>query len=460
MTTETNVINEEKINEILKATINPDARHVRAVLDKAKEKKGLELEDVGCLVNLSGPDLLKELFETAGKIKNEIYGERIVFFAPLYVSNYCVNDCDYCNFHASNKALPRKKLDFDEIKQQIEFLLNAGHKRVLVEFGEDPAQNTIDYVCKIIEKIYSIKTDKGSIRRINVNISATGAEDYRKLKSSKIGTYQIFQETYHKKTYEMVHHGPKADYERQITAHCRAFEAGIDDFGVGVLFGLYDWRYEVLALVSHAQYMEKKYGVGPHTISVPRFCPAQTVTYKPEYPVSDNDFLKLIAVLRMAVPYTGMIISTRERPEIRKKAFKLGISQASAGSVTTPGGYGKEDSRDFQFQLHDRRPLAEVIENILEDKYLPSFCTACYRSGRTGEAFMALSKPGEIHDLCRPNGLLTFAEYLEDFADAGLYEKGQKIIKLYLGKIENNAIREKTQQCLSRIKEGKRDLYL
>ncbi len=458
MITGNNIVNEERINEVLKATVNPGAQRIHDILDKAKEKKGLELEDIGCLVNLTEPVLLQELFDAAGKIKNEIYGERIVFFAPLYVSNYCVNDCEYCNFHSSNKELVRKKLTFDETEQQIKCLLNMGHKRVLVEFGEDPANN-IDYACQIIEKIYSVTTDKGSIRRINVNVAAASTEDYHKLKSAKIGTYQIFQETYHRKTYEMLHHGPKADYERQITAHIRAFKAGIDDLGVGVLFGLYDWRYEVLAIVSHAQYMDKNYGVGPHTISVPRFCPAQTVTYKPEFPVSDNDFLKLIAILRLAVPYTGMIISTRERPEIRKAAFKLGISQASAGSVTTPGGYGKEDSKDFQFQLHDRRSLAEVIENILEDKYLPSFCTACYRSGRTGEHFMELSKPGEIHNFCRPNGLLTFAEYLEDFAQDRLYKKGYEVINYYLNKMGGNDLGKKTKESLEKIKQGKRDLY-
>lgn len=453
------IVDEEKIHQILQSTINPERDCIHDILDKAKGKKGLDLQEVGYLVNLTKPDLLQELFDTAGKIKNEIYGEGLVFFAPLYISNYCINDCEYCNFHIRNKKLKRKKLTFDEIKQQVKFLLNMGHKRVLVEFGEDPVRNDIDYVCQAIEKIYSVKTDKGNIRRINVNISAKTIEDYQKPKSSKIGTYQLFQETYHRKTYEKLHHRPKADYERQITAHFRAFEAGLDDLGIGVLFGLYDWRYEVLSIISHAQYMDKEYGVGPHTISVPRFRPAQTVTYEPEYPVIDSDFLKLIAILRIAVPYTGMIISTREKAEIRKIAFKIGISQTSAGSVTTPGGYGKEDSEDFQFHLYDRRSLSEVIEDILEDKFLPSFCTACSRSRRTGEDFMALSKPGEIHNFCRPNGLLTFAEYLEDYATDGLYQKGKEVIRFYLNKIENKSLKREVASRVERIKNGERDLY-
>ena len=456
------VLEEGKIFGILEKTKKTVSLNTyKNIFVKAREKKGLELEEIGCLLNISDPGLKQELFDTAAFIKEQIYGERLVFFAPMYVSDYCINDCDYCNFQAKNRKMSRKKLTLDEAGQQTEFLINMGHKRLLLEFGEDPANNTIEYVTEVIKKIYSVKTNKGNIRRLNVNIAATTKEDYKKLKEAQIGTYQLFQETYHRETYKSVHHGLKADYDRQFTAHERAYESGLDDFGLGVLFGLYDWRFEVLALVTHAQYLEKKYGVGPHTISVPRFCSAQTVTYKPRFPVSDDDFLKVIAILRLAVPYTGMIISTRERSELRKTAYKIGISQTSAGSVTSPGGYGKPDGTgaQTQFELHDRRSLSEVINDVLDDKFLPSFCTACYRSGRTGESFMELSKPGEIHSYCRPNGLVTFAEYLEDFADGELYKKGHGVISYYLNKIENETMRNKVRQYLSDIKTGNRDLF-
>jgi len=457
------MIDTQKITNVLEKTSKVDNKIIVSILEKAKEKKGLEIEEVGYLVNLKDKELIQELFNIAGRVKEEIYGERLVFFAPFYISNFCINDCEYCNFHTRNRKLSRKKLLLDEVEQQVKYLIDMGHKRLLLEFGEDPVNNNIDYIVEVINKIYSIKTEKGNIRRLNVNISATTVENYRKLKEAKIGTYQLFQETYHRQTYEKLHHGPKADYNRQITAHNRAFEAGVDDLGLGVLFGLYDWKFEILGLISHAQYLDKKYGVGPHTISVPRFQPAPTVTYKVEYKVSDEDFLKLIAILRLAVPYTGMIISTRERPEIRRFAFKIGISQTSAGSVTSPGGYGRKNNQEGQFELHDHRLLAEVIEDILEDKLLPSFCTACYRSGRTGANFMNLSKPGEIHNFCRPNGLLTFAEYLEDFVrhrrKNGIYEKGYKVINFYLNKIENMNLHKQIQERLIKIKQGQRDLY-
>lgn len=452
------IIEENKLHALLKDALFPQAAKIRAVLKKAQKKKGLSLQEAALLVNVKESSLLRELFETAGRIKKEIYGERIVFFAPLYVSDYCVNECAYCSFHAGNKALKRKKLTLKEVEAQTKFLIDMGHKRVLVEFGEDPAHNTIEYIVKVIERIYATKTAKGNIRRINVNIAAATLADYKKLKAAKIGTYQLFQETYHRRTYETLHKGPKADYERQITAYDRALEAGLDDIGLGVLFGLYDWRFEVLALLAHAQYLDKKYRIGPHTISVPRVQPAPSVAYQPSYRVSDDDFLKLVAILRLAVPYTGMIISTREREEIRTKAFKIGISQASAASCTTIGGYGKRAAAP-QFVIQDERPLKEVIEDIIEDGFLPSFCTACYRLGRTGEAFMDISKHGEIHTFCRPNGLLTFAEYLEDFGSGKLYQKGQRLIGYYTEKIKNKLLQQKTRERLEAIKHGKRDLY-
>ncbi|MEW6027229.1 MAG: [FeFe] hydrogenase H-cluster radical SAM maturase HydG [Planctomycetota bacterium] len=458
MKTAQSIINEEDLSRTLSESPNPTPTAVRNIIAKARMKKGLTVKEMAHLVNIQDKSLLRQLFDTAALIKQEIYGERLVFFAPLYVSDYCVNDCEYCNFHTRNKGLARRRLTLDEVAEQTKFIINHGHKRILLELGEDPAHNDIDYVVDVIDKIYSVKTPKGNIRRVNVNIAATTADDYRKLKGAKIGTYQLFQETYHRPTYERLHKGPKADYDRQITAHTRAFEAGVDDVGLGVLFGLYDWRFEVLGLVAHAQYLDKTYGVGPHTISVPRICPASSVTYQPEYPVSDDDFLKIIAILRMAVPYTGMIISTRESPEIRKSAFKIGISQASAGSVTTTGGYGK-DTRQPQFTVHDNRSLEEVIREVIKDRMVPSFCTACYRSDRTGERFMKLSKPGEIHKFCRPNALLTFAEYLYDCTTNGITEQGFKLIEEYLGQIEEKPLQDETRRRMVDIKNGKRDLY-
>jgi len=451
------IVDVSRIFQILKETANPEENIIREILKKAGQKKGLSLADAGYLVNCQTPRLRQDVFSLAAEIKKEIYGERLVFFAPLYVSDFCVNDCAYCNFHIRNQELKRKKLSLIEVAEQTRLLINMGHKRLLLEFGESPF-NDIDYVVSVIRTIYSVQTKKGNIRRVNVNIAATTEENYRRLKSAGIGTYQLFQETYNPEIYARIHRGPKADYDRQITAHDRAFAAGLDDLGVGVLFGLYDWRFEVLGLLAHSQYLEKRYGVGPHTISVPRFRPAPSVDYQPDYPVSDADFLYLIAVLRLAVPYTGMILSTREKPEIRQAAFRIGISQASAASVTEVGGYGQKQ-RQGQFQIFDERSLNEVIAAALADNLLPSFCTACYRRGRTGQHFMELAKPGEIHQFCRPNGLLTFAEYLQDFADQKTYEAGQKVIEQYLQQIENPSLRQQTRDRLEKIKHGERDLY-
>lgn len=447
---------------ILHETRAPSKSRAAEIIGKARSKKGLTLPEVGCLVNLSAggpdPELLRQLFRTAAAIKQEIYGPRLVFFAPLYVSDYCLNNCAYCNFHASNTALVRRKLSLPEVAEQTRFLISQGHKRILLEAGEDPVHNPIDYIVEVIRKIYSVRTNKGNIRRINVNIAATTVENYRRLKAARIGTYQLFQETYHPKTYEQLHCGPKADFERQLGAPRRAFEGGIEDVGLGALFGLYDWRFEVLALVAHSQHLERTCKVGPHTISVPRLRPAPTVTYQPACPVSDDDFLRLIAILRLALPYVGMIISTREPPEIRRKAFQIGISQASAGSVTITGGYGQQGQQP-QFAIADERPLQEVISGVIVDKLIPSFCTACYRSGRTGERFMKLAKPGTIQQFCQPNALLTFAEYLANFTMNGLQEKGWRLIDEYLNAIPDNALRLETRRRLAFIRSGVRDLY-
>jgi 2-iminoacetate synthase len=451
------VFDEDKIYKILNEEGEPLEYRVNEILKKAALKKGLELDEVGCLLNVEDVKLVERIFEVAKKIKRDIYGERLVFFAPLYVSSYCVNDCEYCGFHCRNTA-PRNKLSMEELEEQVRFLEDMGHKRLVLEFGEDPNNAPIDYVVDVIKKIYDTKSGNGEIRRVNVNIAATSVKNYKKLKDVGIGTYQLFQETYHRKTYEALHKGPKADFERQLFAHNRAFEGGLDDVGLGVLFGLYDYKFEVLGLVSHAKYLDKKFGVGPHTLSVPRFQPADSVTSGPEYPVSDNEFLKIVAILRLAVPYTGMIISTREGPEIRAKAFDIGISQTSAGSKTSLGGYGKESELD-QFSVSDHRNVEEVLMGILKQDLLPSFCTACYREGRTGKEFMEIAKPGNIHNFCRPNAIFTFQEYLEDYAKEDLKKLGTVVLEKYLEQIPDEKVKEETKKRLERIKAGERDLY-
>lgn len=432
---------------------------IKKILDKGALKKGLTPEETGILCNALAKGDVEKIFALASKIKEEIYGERLVLFAPLYISNFCVNECAYCGFHLANDKFKRRRLSDAEIVEETKCLIGMGHKRVLVEFGEDPDHNSIDYICNAIRTVYSVKTSRGSIRRVNVNIAATTVENYRRLKAENIGTYQLFQETYHRKTYEAVHKGPKGDFDRQLSAHSRAREAGLDDLGIGALFGLYDWKFEVVELVRHARRMEKELGVGPHTISVPRLKKAPGTFFKPEHPVSDSDFLKLVAVLRIAVPYTGLILSTREPPELRRKAFKLGISQASAASATFPGGYSEKTLVGKQFSVQDERTVDEVIKSVINDGLIPSFCTACYRVGRTGEYFMEFAKSGDIHKFCRPNALLTFAEYLEDFGDGETRKKGAKLIKKYLAEIGDEQTKEETKKRLADIKIGKRDLY-
>jgi 2-iminoacetate synthase len=463
------IVDTPRVSEILSACISSgDPSAASAVVERARDKKGFGVEDAAKIIGALGdPDFDRRLFEAAASVKKDIYGERLVFFAPLYLSNRCANDCAYCNFKSAHSALKRADLSVEEITRETASLLSMGHKRLLLESGESP-EFGVERVTEAIRAIYSVKTRFGSIRRVNVNIAATSTENYRKLKSAGIGTYQLFQETYHPAAYADVHpRGPKSDYIRQITAHDRAFEAGIDDVGLGVLFGLYDWRFEALCLIEHATRLEKKHGVGPHTISVPRFRPADGVEYAPRYAVSDEDFLRIIAILRLAVPYTGLIISTRERPDIRAKAFGIGISQASAASATGVGGYGVRASgtaksvgaKAGQFAVSDERPLADVVASALKDGLLPSFCTACYRRGRTGEKFMELAKPAEIHNFCRPNAILTFAEYLEDFAAPAVYRKGMAVIEKTLAAVEDAAMRQNTRSALDRIKNGERDVY-
>lgn len=448
------IVDEKRIEKAL-ADARRGAGEAGKLVAKAREKKGLEVEEAAVLL-AAGESCSETLFSAAAEVKKEIYGSRLVLFAPLYLSSYCVNDCAYCGFHASNPAA-RKKLSLEEIAGQTRVLEAMGHKRLLLEAGEHP-ENTVDYVVDAIKTIYSTKGPRGeSIRRINVNVAATNTEDYARLKEAGIGTYQLFQETYHRETYEKLHKGPKADYDRQITAPDRAFEAGIDDVGIGALFGLHDWRFEVLALIAHAQYLERKHGVGPHTISVPRLKPAPTVCFEAS-PVSDDEFLRAIAVLRLSVPYTGMILSTREAASLRHKAFEIGISQASAASVTEPGGYGKASASATQFELADHRSLDEVVLALCKQGFLPSFCTACYRSGRTGCDFMELAKKGEIQDLCTPNALLTFKEYLEDHATPAARQEGTKVVESQLERLAGKT-RSEVEARLKRIEAGERDLF-
>jgi len=452
-------IEENKLHAILGNTANPSASAVAGILEKGRRLEGLSPEEAFLLINTVDQDAAKAIVETASYIKNAIYGDRLVFFAPFYLSNYCVNYCDYCGFHASNKS-PRKKLTMDEIREQAGFLIDMGHKRLLLELGEDPDNNSIDYLLEAIDAIYSVKSGKGGIRRVNVNIAATTVENYKLLKSKGIGTYQLFQETYHRETYEAIHKGPKSSYERQLNAMNNAFEAGIDDVGLGALFGLYDWRFEALALITHARFLANTFGVGPHTISVPRFRPASTVEMPPAHPVSDDDFLRLIAILRIAIPYTGIIITTRERPEIRGIAFRTGVTQASAASSTAPGGFGnKRPKESQQFELADKRTLDEIAVSVMNQGFTPSFCTACYRKSRTGNAFMDLAKPGDIKEFCQPNSILTLMEYLEDNASLESRAIGLDMIKKSLAEIDNGTIRKRTEERLERIKHGERDLY-
>ncbi|MBI5561325.1 MAG: [FeFe] hydrogenase H-cluster radical SAM maturase HydG [Deltaproteobacteria bacterium] len=454
-------IDEKRIHEAIEAAARPSSEAVAALLAKGRSLAGLTMPEAALLLRAEGEEARSAIFETASYIKNAIYGDRLVFFAPLYLSNHCVNDCAYCAFHAANGAA-RKKLTQDEIRRETERLIEMGHKRLLIEAGEDPVNNPFDYVLESIDTVYSVKTPKGEIRRLNVNVAATTVENYRLLKAKGIGTYQLFQESYHRPTFERMHRGPKADYERQLHAMDKAFEAGIDDVGIGVLFGLYDWRFETLGLITHAEYLSKKFGVGPHTISVPRWRTAATVHIAPEFLVSNAGFLRLIAVLRIAVPYTGMIITTRETPEIRQAAFRIGISQTSAASSTAPGASGAATGNGAvaQFELSDKRSLDEIALSVMRQGFTPSFCTACYRKRRTGSAFMDIARPGDIHEFCQPNGILTLLEYIEDIASPESRAAGMEIIKKSLEAIENPAIRRETEERMERIKQGERDLYL
>ncbi|KJS48505.1 [FeFe] hydrogenase H-cluster radical SAM maturase HydG [Desulfosporosinus sp. BICA1-9] len=470
-------IYDQEIKDLLQQGKQATTAQVRMIIAKARAAKGLTPLEVAVLLENEDAELTGLMYEVAAEIKQRIYGKRIVLFAPLYLSDHCINSCVYCGYKRDNKFI-RQKLTMEQIKGEVKVLEGMGHKRLALEAGEHPEECPIEYVVDCLKTIYDIKFANGSIRRCNVNIAATTVEEYRLLKDAGIGTYILFQETYHWETYQKMHPaGPKADYDWHTTAHDRAMTAGIDDVGFGVLFGLYDYKFEVLGLMMHALHLEQRFGVGPHTISVPRLRPARGVDYETfPYLVSDEEFMRLVAIIRLAVPYTGMIASTRERPELRDRLLSIGISQISAGSCTGVGGYIKEaekqdktttdhpavtnQEKSPQFEVEDHRSPDEVLYSVCNSGWLPSYCTACYRQGRTGDRFMALAKSGEIQNVCQPNAILTFKEYLLDYASPETQKVGEETILKHLQEIKSEKIRNYTEEALKRLELGERDIYL
>jgi len=435
---------------------------VDQILDKARERKGLSHREASLLLACEDEEKNQEIYALAEQIKKDFYGNRIVMFAPLYLSNYCVNGCVYCPFHAKNKHIPRKKLTQEEIRREVIALQDMGHKRLALETGEDPVNCPIEYVLESIKTIYSIQHKNGAIRRVNVNIAATTVENYRKLKEAGIGTYILFQETYHKESYEKLHPtGPKHNYAYHTEAMDRAMEGGIDDVGIGALFGLELYRYEFAGLLMHAEHLEAVHGVGPHTISVPRIRRADDIdpdTF--DNGIDDDTFAKVVACIRIAVPYTGMIISTRESKQCRERVLHLGVSQISGGSRTSVGGYVEEEPEEessAQFDISDNRTLDQVVNWLIEMGYIPSFCTACYREGRTGDRFMSLCKSGQIQNCCHPNALMTLKEYLEDYASEDTRQKGEALIRKELENIPKEKVRKIVEKNLTEIEQGQRD---
>lgn len=435
---------------------------VDQILDKARERKGLSHREASLLLACEDEEKNQEIYALAEQIKKDFYGNRIVMFAPLYLSNYCVNGCVYCPFHAKNKHIPRKKLTQEEIRREVIALQDMGHKRLALETGEDPVNCPIEYVLESIKTIYSIQHKNGAIRRVNVNIAATTVENYRKLKEAGIGTYILFQETYHKESYEKLHPtGPKHNYAYHTEAMDRAMEGGIDDVGIGALFGLELYRYEFAGLLMHAEHLEAVHGVGPHTISVPRIRRADDIdpdTF--DNGIDDDTFEKVVACIRIAVPYTGMIISTRESKQCRERVLHLGVSQISGGSRTSVGGYVEEEPEEessAQFDISDNRTLDQVVNWLIEMGYIPSFCTACYREGRTGDRFMSLCKSVQIQNCCHPNALMTLKEYLEDYASEDTRQKGEALIRKELENIPKEKVRKIVEKNLTEIEQGQRD---
>lgn len=457
-------INHEEILDTLKyAEENKHNKElIASLIEKARLCKGLSHREAAVLLECDIDELNQEMFKLAKEIKQKIYGNRIVMFAPLYLSNYCVNGCVYCPYHAKNKHICRKKLTQEQVREETIALQDMGHKRLALEAGEDPVNNPIEYILECIDTIYSIKHKNGAIRRVNVNIAATTVENYKRLKDAGIGTYILFQETYHKENYEQLHPtGPKHNYAYHTEAMDRAMQGGIDDVGLGVLYGLNLYRYDFVGLLMHAEHLEAVFGVGPHTISVPRICPADDIDVGDfSNAISDDIFKKIVAVIRIAVPYTGMIVSTRESEASRKAALELGVSQISGASSTSVGGYVEkepEEENTAQFDRSDTRTLDEVVNWLLELGYIPSFCTACYREGRTGDRFMSLAKTGAIANCCQPNALMTLKEYLVDYASDETRKNGEKVIAEELEKIPAEKVRNIAREYISEIEGGKRD---
>ncbi|MGU9103060.1 [FeFe] hydrogenase H-cluster radical SAM maturase HydG [Clostridium perfringens] len=458
-------IKDDEINSLIAKgkELVSDKELVREIIEKSKSTEGLTPEETAVLLNLEDKELIEEMFKAARQVKEKLYGKRLVVFAPLYVSNYCVNNCTYCGYKHCNDELKRKKLNKEQLIEEVKVLESLGHKRIALEAGEDPVNAPLDYILDCIKSIYSIKFDNGSIRRINVNIAATTVENYKRLKDAEIGTYILFQETYHKPTYERLHvSGPKHNYNYHTTAMHRAREAGIDDIGMGVLYGLYDYKYETLAMLMHAMDLEETTGVGPHTLSVPRIRPAENVSLE-NYPylVDDEDFKKIVAILRLAVPYAGLILSTREEPGLRDEIIALGVSQVSTGSCTGVGGYSEsyiDPEEKPQFEVGDHRSPVEMIESLMEAGYIPSYCTACYREGRTGERFMDIVKSGELYKICEANALITLKEFIDDYGTDRTREIGDKLIKKSIDEIDNESFRKSVEEKINKISNGTRDL--
>ncbi len=460
-------IDDEKIWNEIKEGENADKSEIRDIIAKSKSKVRLNPDETAKLIGVNDDELLDEMFKAAREIKEDVYGKRIVFFAPLYVGNKCMNNCVYCGFRRDNKSIVRKTLTMDELKEEVRILESKGQKRLILVYGESDDYDA-DFIAETMRTTYSVKEGKGEIRRVNINAAPLDVEGYKKLKKAGIGTFQIFQETYHHETYKKLHPqgDRKSDYLWRLSGLDRAMEGGIDDLGIGALFGLYDWRFEVMGLLYHTIHLEEKYnGVGPHTISFPRIEPAIDVpfTLNPNYRVSDKDFKKLVAIIRLSVPYTGMILTARENPKVRKEVIPVGVSQIDAGSRIGVGGYAEYEHgyipEKEQFQLGDMRSLDEVIREICELGCIPSFCTAGYRCGRTGERFMALAKPGKVHNYCMPNAILTFKEYLLDYASEETKKAGEKAIEKNLNDLSPDR-KEMVMQKLKLIEDGKRDVYI
>lgn len=458
-------IKDDEINSLIAKgkELVSDKELVKEIIEKSKSAEGLTPEETAVLLNLEDKELIEEMFKAARQVKEKLYGKRLVVFAPLYVSNYCVNNCTYCGYKHCNDELKRKKLNKEQLIEEVKVLESLGHKRIALEAGEDPVNAPLDYILDCIKSIYSIKFDNGSIRRINVNIAATTVENYKRLKDAEIGTYILFQETYHKPTYERLHvSGPKHNYNYHTTAMHRAREAGIDDIGMGVLYGLYDYKYETLAMLMHAMDLEETTGVGPHTLSVPRIRPAENVSLE-NYPylVDDEDFKKIVAILRLAVPYAGLVLSTREEPGLRDEIIALGVSQVSTGSCTGVGGYSEaysDPEEKPQFEVGDHRSPVEMIESLMEAGYIPSYCTACYREGRTGERFMDIVKSGELYKICEANALITLKEFIDDYGTDRTREIGDKLIKKSIDEIDNESFKKSVEEKINKISNGTRDL--